>query len=151
MTRPRYESPEDLANEIAVINRLSDAWTKDGEVIDAIKLEDEAAVDWMLLKMKPEEYEVSVGFVEIKTRDFVFGQYASHYISHLKWVKMLKIIDLGFDLFVVFNLLDGVYWYKVEGDEKFLTKVAGRTDRGDPADQERIVHIPKTRFRRLST
>lgn len=150
MTRPRYESEQDRVNEAAAIRRFA-AWLGGGvDSIEVVNLIDEHGPDWLMMKMREDQPGVKLGWAEVKTRRFAFGKYPTHFVAELKWKKMAILAELGFDVFVLFALLDGLYWHKLDGDQ-YEVKMAGRKDRGDPADVEPIVHVPKGKFNKLSS
>lgn len=149
MTRPRYETETDIANERRVIRIFTANLGGPRSVIEPVKLDDRHAADYMLLKMGQDDHGTRVGFVEIKTRNFAFGTFNTHYIAELKWRKLIGMVELGFDVFAIFALTDATYWYKLTGVETVEIKVAGRTDRGDPRDTEPIVHVPAKWFTKL--
>ena len=138
MTRPTYETQQDVAHEEVVINLLCDKWK-----CTAHKAPRFYQTDWSLSK----NGEVKA-MAEIKFRN---KSYPTYILSLHKFTNLLMGSISGVrHLLVVCWPEDGKRVVKyVEITHGLYSKVihGGRKDRGDSQDQEPMVEIPIERFR----
>lgn len=134
-----YESKEDLANEKEVANFLS---SKTGFVFHKLKIA--YHVDWLVMDKGKPKY-----VAEIKRRFNPSTEYPTLMLSLQKWMKgkeMAAEMNIEFVLIIKWN--DGLFSYKAEKDG-VTYGFGGRYDRDDPQDQEPMVFIPVSKFKRI--
>jgi hypothetical protein len=139
MTRPIYETEQDLSREKFIGENLASFWN-----VNLHKLPRAYYVDWMVTK----ENKVK-GFAELKCRSHNKGQFPSLILSMHKWIhgkQMAAEVDGSF--IVVVQWKDGLFYHK-QGWCKVDYALGGRKDRGDSQDMEPVVHIPVNYFKTI--
>ncbi len=84
-------------------------------------------------------------YVEIKTRRCNSKKYKTLYISNSKY-KFIKTHQ-EYTYYIVYNLYDGLFIYKFNEDEIFIT-FGGRTDRGKK-EISKVVNIPTNKLQKI--
>ena len=133
-TRPRYESKADLSNE----DKIRKIYEELGYTV--IKLAPSHRIDFMLIMGSR-----ATGVVEFKRRNCNHDTYSTFFISEEKFLAGLKMAeDIEGDFVIAVEWNDGMYdFYASHVDPHTLKRaLGGRSDRGDPADREVMVHIP---------
>ena len=139
MNRPMYESKKDLANEKEVAGFLS---SKTGYVFHKLKIA--YHVDWLVMDKEKPKY-----VAEIKRRLNHSSKYPTLMLSLQKWMKgkeMAAEMNIKFVLIIKWD--DGVFFYKAKKDD-VTYGFGGRYDRDDSQDQEPMVFIPVSKFKRI--
>jgi hypothetical protein len=134
MSRPLYETPENLKREQEVANAIKEKWK-----CDIRKLPIAYRLDYMILKNnKP------VAVLEIKCRN---AMYEEMYLSLHKWMAGKELSrNVGVPFILAYEFKDkGIYWHTVN-EEKPELAVGGRTDRGDWQDIEPMVVFRLSKF-----
>lgn len=133
--RPRYERPEDVANEYtasakfsalfpgAEVTRLSD----DGHGFTVLSKDGAAKV-----------------VIEIKTRRNASTAYPTFMISKSKYDALHKLQNRGLKAGILVQWTDRLGFVGVPTEHR--TGVGGRYDRGDPRDVETVVYIDTNKF-----
>lgn len=142
MSRPQYQTTDDVANEIKLMT-LAYPDRK------AIKLPRSYHADYWL----PHESLPPV-VVECKMRSANFRQYDTYMISLGKFMRCRELADMMGGFFdIVVGWGDNVVTVaQIRGMTKpfpYIIKSGGRTDRGDPADIEPMVHIGIGSFKEI--
>lgn len=141
MARPQYESQADVSREASVAEILASSWK-----CGISKLPRLYSCDYAAMRSG----EISA-WVEIKCRN---ASYPTYIISLHKWMKGIELSEatgLPF-LLVVSWPVNGkreVMFLNVKrGPVKVI--IGGRKDRNDAADQEPMVEVPLSEFRRVA-
>lgn len=138
MTRPVYETPEDLAREAALAKIVARAAGR-----TLVKLPRRYVVDWMLMHDRRVD-----SFIEAKCRTTPRDKYDSYMLSLWKYQHAKQLRELtGLHVWLVVRWTDHI-------GRVCLTRpnlpaqltVGGRQDRGDPEDQEPVVLINVEEF-----
>ena len=136
MTRPRYETAEDLRKEKLVAQLFSQNYV--GSTL--FKMPDSYHLDF-LVKVKHEARAA----MEVKCRKITFGQYDTIILSLLKWKAGLEFERLGLGFLISFALEDGIYLYRHLAEHTITEmniQFRGRTiSHRDSADTEPMVNI----------
>lgn len=136
--RPIYENVRTLRDEDAVAETLAAAWR-----CEHYKLPRSYHVDRWL-----ERDGRLVCWLEIKCRN---QRYDTFFISLQKVLSARSMARETYAPFVIaVSLPDGIFWMKDAG-ETLDVRRGGRSDRGDPADMEPMVHFAMSRFTLLRT
>lgn len=137
--RPIYETQEDLSREAKVAKRLGQVWE-----CSMRKLQPRDAFDYAA--MRGDEV---VGFVEIKNRRNLMGQYSTYMISMTKLATAHSIFCATYvPCVLVVQWSDCMGWISLSHAEGVL-KMGGRSDRNDPGDIEPVFHIDISKFKVL--
>lgn len=141
--RPIYETPGDRREEhdaaclYAATNGYGDVvFMPQSRGVDAIMCRDSHA---QLL-------------IEIKRRRNAFGKYPTLFIGRTKLVGLwnaMKVMRLPGALVVRFDDALCDFRMTTENLRQTRSAIGGRTDRGDPADTEWVVHIPLSLMRKI--
>lgn len=143
--RPIYETQEDLAKELLVMEYL-----KKQKGIAYSKRKAMSVFDFDMYHRGKH-----IGYCEIKCRSHDADRYGAFIISKKKWDTMLKwSLSLGYNFYLVVDFNNGVrfinYQKQLNDLCKWVTKDRrGRTDRGDPKDIEEVVVIPMWLFSKV--
>jgi hypothetical protein len=142
MARPRYETEQDLDNEVKVMDAITSPYR-----------------DRVYYRKLPLAYQLDYGIyekpgnllrtvVEIKTRDIDIDTYKTLFISAHKVHAMIEWANMNVNAILVFNLRDGIYTRLIKSDNPWLSRPAfgGRYDREDWQDAEPVYHIPTKMF-----
>ena len=135
-----YENETTLATEEVVAQKLKKAYS-----IIPVKLPRSYRVDWAFTKNN----EV-VAWAELKYRSHSFGDYPDLFISLSKYMagcELKQRTEKPFYILGHFN--NGLYSWKHDYGDECKIMMGGRMDRGDPADQEPMVHILNEYFKKL--
>lgn len=90
-------------------------------------------------------------WVEIKSRNIVFGQYGHLHLSLDKVTRLQTVSELlKIRAIIIASLKDGIFWHGVPPKGAVLhTEMGGRRDRGDPKDLEEMACFFWDDFKRL--
>lgn len=144
MTRPLYETDSDLSNEEKVITFLVEKWGLQGW----LKLSLSYGLDYAMCRIPG----VISSYVEIKVRPGLsYGAPGGYFLSLHKVMRAREInAETGSPCHLVVSFPgDGSIYRADMFSHEPGCIVAGRTDRGDPLDQEPHVVYPWEAFRRL--
>lgn len=155
MTRPRYETPQDLVNE----RKAVDVLLRRMFAVTAEKIEE------------PKQYPIDfrlwsgpllVGYAEVKRRPkpwsyFVGLENNGHggpmVAEHKITTARADAEPASVPYYLLFSAGDGVYAMRVEPEEwrhrEWQVEMKGRTDRNDPADIEPCVVLSCAQFVRI--
>jgi hypothetical protein len=141
MTRPIYETPDDLHNEADVLRLISQLWPSKFH-----KLPIRYHLDYAATK----DNGAVVAYLEIKVRKHSMDQidkWGGYMLSLAKLQTAEALCRISKAVFVlVVKCPEGVYWSKISDFTQFPVVIAGRTDRGDSQDVEPCVMIPTKLF-----
>lgn len=145
MTRPTYESIGDLMLEETVAEHLAKVWNGTMQ-----KMEKFYPVDYALMQ----NGEVAF-WVEIKCRNYSSTELAKmggYMLSVKKLSEIRKLLDTtGIPTDLVVKLTDGIYAARLLGiGPRLKVVIAGRRDRGDPADLEPCAMLPMGHFKKVA-
>lgn len=141
ISRPIYESAEDLKNERSVAKKIATTYG-----LDLKKMHMKYSIDYMAFDKSGE----AVAVIEVKRRKNKYKKYQSVILSLAKYnrgVEYDRANDLQFIFAVEFD--DGCYIYEYQPGDLFRIQLGGRTDRNDKQDIEPVIHIPINRMNRL--
>ena len=136
--RPRYETPQDVANEYSVIAKFSTLFPG----AEVTRLSDEGHAFTVLSKKGRPRI-----IVEIKTRHNSSHKYPTFMISKQKYDALCALHDKGFVTGILVQWTDKLGFVKVPTEHR--TTMGGRYDRNDSKDIETVVLIPVERFERV--
>lgn len=131
MSRPMYETQEDLQRERQVMERLCEAWKVGCQklptkyVIDYGMLRDEKVVAWLEIKCRSKKYDEMI-------------------LSAAKWFAgkdLARQTALSFVLVYAFPD-SSIHYLTIEPDMNPEIRFEGRTDRNDWQDREPCVILP---------
>lgn len=146
MNRPQYQTTDDVANEVKLM-RVAYPDRK------AIKLPRSYHADFWI----PKTDVLPPVVVECKQRSAHFGEYDTYMIALGKFMRCKELAEIMGGLFdIVVGWGDGAIAvaqirYRKSDPFPYTIKPGGRTDRGDPADIEPMVHIGMRSFTELHT
>lgn len=137
MSRPMYESGDDLSRERLVAKRVAEAFG-----MEAVKLPKSYPMDFALVLNN----SVSV-LLEVKCRTCSMSQYDTYMLSLAKLAhcqQLGKTGNIGVKLAVAWSCgtIGGIDLMSVSP----TISIGGRTDRGDWQDIEPVAHIPISSF-----
>ncbi len=136
---PRYEQPEDLAREDAVAEYLAEKMGCQQKKLGPHDIDRELTLGGQVFS-----------YAEVRTRTNEYRRYPTYIVDWDKLVKgLVKAKPLGVPFLLVVGFTDGVYGWMVDGIEELDVRPGGRSDRGDPNDQDMVAHIPMRRFAKL--
>jgi hypothetical protein len=107
----------------------------DGESVDKIKKIFDSIHNINLLrtedKFHPFDLKDGVNkfVVEVKKRNNNHDKYPTTMIGYNKYIKARQYITRGYNVYFVFDYMDGIYYYKYD-NEIYVPKDGGRCDRG---------------------
>lgn len=145
MNRPQYQTVDDVSNEVNLM-RVAYPDRK------ALKLPRSYSADYWL----PGTNGLPPVVVECKQRSAAYGEYDTYMISLGKFMRCKEMADFIGGLFdIVVGWGDGAVAvaqirYRKCDPFPYTIKPGGRTDRGDPADIEPMVHIGIRSFKELT-
>jgi hypothetical protein len=145
MSRPKYETDKDLANEktiIPIIERHFKCKIK--------KLPISYMFDFLFYREGK-----AWGCGEYKRRKVAYTKYPFIILSAAKFYKATnfgRMLDAGFHFIVEFD--DGIFYAPLQIELDYVAKEfdigwGGREDRGDSQDMEPVIHIPINKFFRI--
>lgn len=140
MTRPIYESEDDGANEAAVAQLIAVHF-----VVRVVKAPKLAPIDWEIYRN-----DVLGGLLEVKCRTHRPGTFPTLILSEMKWLEGIRLgKEKNVPFYVAASFGGDVRWINACRARNFYVDMAGRTDRDDPMDMERCVHIPMDNMKRI--
>ena len=130
----KHESPKDLANERAVLDKVCARWK-----CSAFKLPLRYELDFALLRDG-----VLKCFVEVKCRKSAQAAYPTAVVGFEKVCTGLTLAEkAGVPFYLICRWTDVIgYTSTFKGD----IRLGGRYDRGDDQDPDLWMHIPVTQF-----
>lgn len=137
MSRPRYERPEDLANERRAIDKLL-AHLKPMEA-QANKLPEWLGADYIL-----SADGVATTVVEVKTRTNTHDRYPSIILDKGKYDKLSYLADMGFKAILLAQWSDRTGYTRIPVE--YVEALGGRRDRGDHFDTGAMAYIGIDKF-----
>jgi len=141
MSRPRYETPEDMQREAEVRQACEKAWSCKLEKLAAYEKLDYAAI----------RDEKPVAFVEIKCRNHEFGKFPTLMFGTTKIERALFYLrTFGLDTLLVVRDASGeCYYTKIEPSKIHLHYGGRTTNTRDSDDVTMVCHIATEHFSRL--
>ena len=139
MSRPLYETSNDLRRETVFVESLEAAWK-----MKAHKLGIKHFFDFACVRSGD-----VVSWLEVKERTTPSTKYDTYLLSFKKFEALRNaniVTGIPGVLAVRFTDCDA---YTVLAGKPDEVKMGGRVDRGDPGDIEPVVHIPIDKFRRI--
>jgi len=143
MSRPTYESKEDLTHENNIKPVLEAKWN-----CTLNKLSYKYQLDWLAMRGKD-----LMAFVEFKHREKLsIGAYPRYMMSLDKWMKakqLCKEVEIPFIMVITFA--EGTYYgvFPHNGLHDVAYMWGGRYDRGDKQDVEPMVLLPLKKFMKI--
>jgi len=136
MSRPMYETPEDLANEKQICDRLSEVF---GCTFKKLPIRYHA--DFLIVRDG-----VCKGWLEIKNRNIPSDRYDSFLLDLAKVMRMHELADeTGLPAVLAVRWSDGrIGFHTLSGPLGIV--YTGRTDRNDSQDMGPCSLIPMDRF-----
>ena len=136
--RPKYESEGDLQNERIVEDALRNLG------IETRKLPVQYRLDWLLMQGGR-----SIGFAEVKARKCDLNSYPSVMISLSKVIHANMLTETtGLPCHLIVLYRDALA--KLDFASGFTVGPGGRSDRGDPQDQDVCAYYPIDRLVKIS-
>lgn len=139
MSRPLYESPEDLALELGVAQTVAAAWR-----VDIEKMHIKYRLDFLMLRDG-----VAKAWMEIRVRK---TQYKTMALSLDKWYSMQSTRQgsrLPVFLVVKWSNLDGLFYLEITESTKMHIEMMTPARLRDKEDREPVVHIPVSLFKQI--
>jgi len=136
--RPKYETDHDIKNERLVADALQNIG------VEVYKLPVQYRLDWLLRRDGQ-----PIGFAEVKARNCDLNTYPSVMISLSKVIhaKMLSEAT-GLPCHLILLYRDALA--KLDFASDFTVNPGGRSDRGDPQDQDVCAYYPVERLTVIS-
>jgi hypothetical protein len=144
MSRPIYETEKDRQAEMEIAQEFVRAkWD-----CDIFKNPIQYRVDFALLKPG----NVVFAWAEIKTRPkYRKGDFSTYLLSLEKVIRGKELArETGKPAFLIVQWTDALGWMDFEDirPDEWVIEIGGRSDRGDPQDQEPCLMIPIRFFKR---
>jgi hypothetical protein len=140
MTRPQYESKQDLLNEREAISVIEQKFNCIAE-----KIPKRMKLDFALSRGKQ-----IVAFSEVKSVNYTiedFSRFGGYFISLEKWQSAKHLYETTGKPFVMcLNTPAGVYSAVFKDFTQQNFRMDGRKDRGDPDDYEPVVVLDTALF-----
>ena len=136
--RPKYETDHDIKNERLVADALQNIG------VEVYKLPVQYRLDWLLRRDGQ-----PIGFAEVKARNCDLNTYPSVMIS-LSKVIHAKMLSEATGLPCHLILLYREALAKLDFASDFTVNPGGRSDRGDPQDQDVCAYYPVERLTVIS-
>jgi len=136
--RELYESGHDRTKETAAVERFIHHF---GGGADYVKLPIQYKLDFAIVR----DGRVT-SFIEVKCRKNIISAYPTYIISLSKMVAATQYKTAGISCILLVQWTDQMGWVQIP-DNRWVTKVGGRKDRGDWQDVEPVVHIPIKEFK----
>ncbi len=134
MTRPRYERPQDLANEQHV------AGVMDNLGYGLEKLPMQYRMDFAIFKDGD-----CLGFAEVKARTFEMNKYPTVMISLSKVLAARYLTQhTGLPCYLIVKYIDVIV--RLDFADPFVLRMGGRADRGDAQDRDVCAFYSTERF-----
>lgn len=138
MTRPAYETPDNLSKEQQVADLIART-----QGVEIIKLASKYVFDYAIVN----KGEIT-GFMEIKVRTNPSTQYPDYLISADKMFRALLWKEqLGMNVFLIVQWTDKLGCHEILTENDYPCRLAGRTDRGDVQDLEPCLFVPVAWFK----
>ena len=87
-------------------------------------------------------------FIELKSRNNTYDKYPTTMIGCNKLNDARNYDNLNFDVYFVFNFIDGIYYWKFTPENKLVKQKGGRVDRGKNEIKD-YYYIPITNLSKL--
>lgn len=131
MSRPIYEDETSLDHERVIAEALEEKWG-----VDFWKLPRSYVADFAVLR-KGE----LIGWAELKVRKCERKKYPTFMVALHKALALKRLADAGGSVILLVHWSDGLFMLKPDLRQKLKIRIGGRSDRGDPADLEPVVHF----------
>jgi hypothetical protein len=134
-----FRTEQAIAKEKALIERVAPIW---GEVV-------KKNPEWHKIDFSVVDHSAKtiIGFVEAKCRNCNHATYRTFFISLTKYMSACEIAKFtGIPTYILVEWLDQTKYVKVPCRTTDVC-MEGRLDRGNPNDQEPMIHIPIAEFR----
>lgn len=135
---PIYETDEDVARQERMIKRFCEHFS-----YDYAPFPPKHKVDYAILKpqrIKGHWYKVVAGMVEVKTRSFPHKKYPTMMVNVGKVLYAKQFVDIGIKVVLLVGWTDAVGFISLTADS--FAAMGGRNDRGDPNDEDVMIHFP---------
>lgn len=143
MTRPLYETAENLKHEKAVADFAARKWG-----CSFAKLKKAYALDYAIIRDKK-----VISFAEIKCRKYSMERLNSmggFMISLHKWIEAKNICHVSCVPFsLIIKTEDGIWLHKTEDFSNDGVVIGGRYDRCDSQDVEPVILLKSNRFKKI--
>jgi hypothetical protein len=143
MSRPLYETKQDLINENEMKSVLEAKWSC---VLN--KLPIKYNLEWLAMRGK-----VPMAFIEFKHREKLSIKSWSRYMMSLdKWIRAQQLSkEMKIPFIMVVTFMEGTYYGIFPHDDSHDVRYmfGGRFDRGDAQDVEPMVLLPLKFFKKL--
>jgi len=143
MTRPLYETKENLQGEAAVAQKLAhwinckeDPSTSLDDLSEVVKTPPRAPYDYCVVKKGLIQF-----IIEIKLRKIPHNKFPTFMISLEKVATCsLHAAVIGCPFYIVVQWTDKLGFWKFN-EKQYTAGIGGREDRNDPLDQEPVIYI----------
>lgn len=144
MPRQLYETKQDISEELTIAERCLKSW----DIVNYHKLPISYYVDFALCRKKK-----VVAVLEIKNRKHTPDTFPTLYFSLNKWLHGKRYKDeMNIEFVLAVGFSDGSIWhftYDPKAENDFEVTWGGRNKKRDSQDQEPVIHIPVSLFKRL--
>lgn len=143
MTRPLYETEENLREESMFCDDLAKIWD-----VTMKKLAPQYSIDRLCFR----EGEDAVAALEVKCLNKTSSKcayYGDSYLNIEKYLALKEFAATGIPSIYAVRLIDGDFFYRVDVDERCAIRLVGRTDRDDSLDIKPVVRLPWERFKKI--
>lgn len=111
---------------------------------------DNSGVDFAMMVVSDDGRMTMRSVLEVKCRTIPMGTYTTYILSEAKFLKLQEWCQNGFRAGLAVRWTDALGLCAITAKDQFKTRMGGRKDRNDPRDQEMMVEIPISRFKRLT-
>lgn len=135
---PIYETDEDVARQERMIKSFCKHYS-----YEYAPFPPKHKVDYGILKpqrVNGHWYKVLVGMVEVKTRSFSYKKYPTLMVNVGKVLYARQWVDNGIKVVLLVGWTDAVGHISLTSDS--FAALGGRKDRGDPNDEDVMMHFP---------
>ena len=139
---PLYETNADLERQERIIKAFCKKFGYDYAPFPA-----KHEIDYGILKpqlVNGHWYKVLVGMAEIKTRTFHHKKYPTMMVNIGKVLYAKRFVDIGVKVVLIVGWTDAVGYISLTADS--FAAYGGRYDRGDPNDEDVMIHFPIEEF-----
>jgi hypothetical protein len=147
--RQKYESNADLDRQKEVEQFLASALS-----VNVVRMPDVSyGLDCYGVSKTPDEdgFHSIKWYAEIKCRDHTEATFKTLFISALKFERGYGLsMSTGVPFYIVVRFANGkIFCHTYSHEKEYRVTLGGRTDRGDAADMEPVVHIPISEFHEI--
>jgi hypothetical protein len=142
---PIYKTEQDASNDEAVIERLKQAWPGS----EFVQLDPLCRMSWLAVSGG-----VVIAVIDIRTRNYTMERLDAMGGVMIDETKMREAMTLSrmmrcSALFIVRDASDRIWLHDAKPVERIAAGIvcyAGRTDRGDPRDMDRVFMLKQADF-----